>query len=105
MAGQTDIAATLRARLLELRQQVERIDADLQVPLTADFEEQAVELENQDALAGIEHNALHEIAAIEAALKRIDEGSYGTCATCGGEIAPKRLAAMPTATRCMACAD
>ncbi|SLN50480.1 RNA polymerase-binding transcription factor DksA [Roseivivax jejudonensis] len=38
------------------------------------------------------------------ALERLDDGEYGYCDTCGEEIAPKRLALDPTATRCVECA-
>jgi DnaK suppressor protein len=43
---------------------------------------------------------LHEIAA---ALQRIHDGEYGTCETCGTEIATARLDAQPTARRCIRC--
>jgi DnaK suppressor protein len=42
---------------------------------------------------------------IEAALKRIEDGSYGECLDCGEEIAAKRLAVDPTATLCIDCAQ
>jgi DnaK suppressor protein len=38
-----------------------------------------------------------DVAAIDQALMRIDEGSYGTCARCGKDIPLARLEAMPTA--------
>ena len=41
--------------------------------------------------------------ALEAALKRISEGTYGTCAKCGEPIEPKRLKALPTAATCISC--
>jgi RNA polymerase-binding transcription factor len=37
------------------------------------------------------------------ALTRLDEGTYGTCESCGGAIAPERLEARPEATLCIAC--
>jgi DnaK suppressor protein len=40
----------------------------------------------------------------ERALAKLDEGTYGRCDVCGGEIPPKRLAAMPDAVTCVACA-
>jgi len=36
-----------------------------------------------------------EIIAIQAALKRLEDGTYGDCQTCGEPIAPARLAALP----------
>lgn len=43
-------------------------------------------------------------AAVHAALERIEEGSYGRCQQCGGEISEQRLEAIPYATHCFACA-
>lgn len=40
---------------------------------------------------------------IDKALKRIEEGSYGTCKYCGETINPKRLIARPTASSCISC--
>jgi hypothetical protein len=40
---------------------------------------------------------------VEAALTRLDEGSYGTCRTCGGPIDDHRLAGLPTAQTCARC--
>jgi len=42
---------------------------------------------------------------IDAALRRIDEGSYGDCSECGSEIAEARLRALPFAVRCRDCED
>jgi RNA polymerase-binding transcription factor len=43
------------------------------------------------------------LAAIDAALARIDAGIYGVCVNCGAQIAPERLEAMPWATLCIDC--
>ncbi len=51
---------------------------------------------------GLEENTEHILVAIEAALGRIDEGTYGTCVRCGGEIGAERLDAVPYATLCIA---
>lgn len=42
---------------------------------------------------------------IDAALKRIDEGAYGCCVSCGDDIPDKRLAFDLAATRCVDCAQ
>lgn len=44
-----------------------------------------------------------ELRAVDAALVRFDEGTYGTCTRCGGEIGEARLHANPAAVRCIAC--
>jgi DnaK suppressor protein len=44
-----------------------------------------------------------EMSAVQAALRRIDEGSYGRCEDCEQEIGRERLLAQPAAPRCLAC--
>jgi DnaK suppressor protein len=44
-----------------------------------------------------------ELAEIDAALTRIQDGRYGTCIACGGPIGLQRLRAIPEARFCMAC--
>lgn len=46
-----------------------------------------------------------ELSAIDAALARIDAGTYGECIDCGVTIAPARLAATPEASRCIHCQE
>ena len=53
-------------------------------------------------IAGVRH-ALGELNDVEAALTRMRDSSYGVCTDCGDAIAPARLAAYPTATRCLEC--
>ena len=48
-------------------------------------------------------NSGHVLEAIDAALKRIDDGTYGTCVSCGNEIRHERLEASPWASLCIDC--
>ncbi len=50
---------------------------------------------------GLEENAERLLAEIEAALGRIAEGTYGTCAACGRPIDAARLEAVPYAMLCI----
>jgi RNA polymerase-binding protein DksA len=50
---------------------------------------------------GLEENAGHILAEIEAALARIEDGTYGKCSACGKPIAAERLEAVPYATLCI----
>lgn len=45
------------------------------------------------------------LAKIDAALKRLEGGTYGECLDCGEAIATARLEANPTATRCVRCEE
>jgi len=66
-----------------------------------DFEETAVdflETQQEQAIAVNERALLTEV---EAALKRIEDGTYGYCVECGKPIPEKRLEAIPWASRCV----
>ena len=45
------------------------------------------------------------LTKINDALHRLEEGTYGYCADCGGEISDKRLRALPFAVRCKECEE
>jgi DnaK suppressor protein len=105
MTGTEALARQLQARLAELTGQVDSLEAERGATLPPGFAEQAQALETQDALEGIEVAHLGEIAGIRVALARIAAGQHGICAHCGASIPAARLAALPMATRCIACAD
>jgi DnaK suppressor protein len=48
-------------------------------------------------------NARENLELVQAAIARIDEGSYGICESCGEPIGKMRLQAFPRATLCMQC--
>ena len=51
----------------------------------------------------LEGNEERLLDAIDAALKRIDAGTFGTCVTCGEPIGEERLEALPWTTQCIDC--
>jgi YteA family regulatory protein len=51
----------------------------------------------------LEENSEHVLSEIDTALKRIDNGTYGTCTNCGKQIPEERLEALPWATLCIDC--
>ncbi len=107
-----------RTALLEERERVEKALANLRDEHPGSLDEEIEELsytsdnhlaETATATLGREidytlgENSEEVLAQIDAALKRIDEGTYGTCARCGREIAPERLDATPWASLCIDC--
>lgn len=66
----------------------------------ADTATVTVDREVDYTLEGHSERVLQEI---EAALQRIEEGTYGLCQNCGKPIAEERLEAMPYATLCIEC--
>ncbi|MFP5329849.1 MAG: TraR/DksA family transcriptional regulator [Alphaproteobacteria bacterium] len=94
----------LESQLDELEARQARIAGELSEPPSRDWEEQAIEREDDDALQGEGIIVSREIASIRRALARIDDGSYGVCVRCGEDIAPARLEARPEAALCIQCA-
>lgn len=99
-----ELAAMLRGRLAEVQADIARLEQATIQPLSPNFSEQASDLEALAANESREVQQIHEAEQILAALARIEQGVYGTCANCGADIAPARMAAQPTATHCIKCA-
>lgn len=53
----------------------------------------------------LEEQARESLEQIERALQRIEDGTYGKCSNCGGEIPLARLEAMPEAELCLTCKE
>ena len=104
MTGTADIRAELEQRLSDLTARAGRVETEMAAPMNADSEEQATEAADDTALASEDAMIIAEITTVRAAIGRIDAGHYGLCLSCGADIAPARLAALPEATMCMDCA-
>lgn len=59
--------------------------------------------EQQRDLALRDHERA-QLTLVEEALAQLDEGTYGTCRSCGRAIAPERLEAIPWVANCIDCA-
>jgi DnaK suppressor protein len=70
----------------------------------SELEERAQREFERHVSYSLDRRDLRELRAIEAALRRIQEGSYGECRECGTDISPARLKALPTAELCVDCA-
>lgn len=104
MQDTAEAKARLEAQLTELEGRLERIGEALAEPLDPDFSEQAVEMEDDASLEGQGALITRQIASVQRALDRIDNGTYGECVRCGADIAPGRLDARPEAALCIDCA-
>jgi len=56
---------------------------------------------DREMASSLEENSTKVLGEIDAALLRIDEGTYGTCERCGNPIDVERLEALPWATLCI----
>ena len=95
--------ALLQHRKDEILSRLQKIDTDLGRSRNADSEEQAVEAENDEVLEEFGHVGSDELKAIDAALDRIEAGTYGVCVRCGEVISPERLAVVPQTPFCKDC--
>lgn len=99
----SNIKAELEQRLRELTTRANEIEEDLSAEADDDWQENAVESENDEVLERIGQVTLDEIAQIKRAVMQIDAGTYGVCSKCGQAISAERLEAIPFSTRCVAC--
>lgn len=90
-------------RLAQLDVRLHDIEDDLAEPKPATFNEQAIDIEDDEVLEGLGAAAQKEVALLKLALGRIADGSYGVCKECGTPISDARLEAVPYAPLCKTC--
>ncbi len=103
-----DIETTLRSRHAQLAGELERLTeppaegaAVAFGKRVGDGTSEAVERLATTAMA---RSLAASIAAIDRALEKLGEGTYGRCDGCGNEIGEARLEALPASTHCVDCA-
>jgi DnaK suppressor protein len=92
-------------RLVELDVRIHEVDHELGEPKSADLNEQAIDIEDDEVLESLGAAAQKEVALLKTALKRIKDGSYGICQKCEESISEARLEAVPYAPLCKRCAQ
>lgn len=65
--------------------------------------ETGTEIFEQEKNLSVEQSLQAQLGAVEHALAKFDEGSYGICDNCGKKIAAERLEALPQAALCINC--
>lgn len=105
----TTLRDLLTYRLRELRAEVdaaERAARDL-APIgthdVLDLKDEAVQSQLSEIGEAQERRGIDEMVQVEAALYRLDAGTYGDCVDCGDAISLQRLLVQPAALRCAAC--
>ena len=104
MTNYNAVKTSLQAQLSELLQRAADIEDSLNTPGNSDWEENAVESQDDEVLSSVGNVTRNEINEIRLALSMIETGHYGQCSACGAAISKERLAAMPYATKCIKCA-
>ena len=104
----TDIAARrtqIKERKLELLARITHVDQELAAHGSPDWEDNAIEHEEDETLEALGNAAQKEILMLDAALTRIEAGEYGFCVTCGTAISEERLNLLPATPFCRNCAQ
>ena len=106
---QTELEARRTKLRVEVKAQLAGSGDDRVVGLRNRIQESGDEWGVADGLAELDlaevRHVLADLTGVDAALARMRDGTYGDCADCGVPIAPARLAAYPTAQRCVTCQD
>ncbi len=101
-----DVEEKLRAEREDLLRQVAELEGNRSREMTADIDEEGepenVTYERERNLSLLD-NARDLLDRVEAALSKVDAGTYGKCESCGKSIEAARLKALPHATLCIAC--
>jgi RNA polymerase-binding transcription factor DksA len=100
-----NLKAELEQRLSDLQARLSSIKADVTKSHSGDSAEQAQERENDEVVDAIGNETALSIKVVQAALGRIEAGTYGQCERCGESIGDARLRAIPEATQCVGCAQ
>lgn len=100
----TDAKTHLTKRRAELLAELSHIEHDLDKPMPKDWEDAASERQGDEVLEALGQHDQGELRQIDAALGRIEAGTYGQCVKCGEDISDARLAVLPATPFCKTCA-
>lgn len=103
MAAETFVTM-LHERKAWLEKSLDQIEETLDTPPPKDFEDRATEREGDEVLESLGAVELAELKQINAALERVNAGTFGVCVKCGEDISEERLKVIPHAARCRKCA-
>jgi len=97
----------LQTELARLETQLERqhAEADTVPGRGEQSTEQASQTLEQERSLALTQNLRTMIEQVQAALRRLENGTYGVCEGCGQAISPERLQALPFATQCVRCKE
>jgi DnaK suppressor protein len=98
----------LESRQQDLRRMVTRTEQDGRAAdedTAQDIADRAASSYNKEFLFHQSNNDRQLLQMVENALSRIREGSFGECISCGKDINPKRLEAVPWTRHCIECQE
>jgi RNA polymerase-binding transcription factor DksA len=103
-----EVKSNLLAIKAELEARVDRAHKHTfqrEEPVSANFNEQIKQTENDQLVRALEQEGVEELRLVNNALKRLEEGEYLSCSSCGEAIGEQRLSAVPYTDLCIQCAS
>lgn len=100
-----EVKTALIDRLATLLQRSGRITEHLRDTPPTDWEELATFREHDEVTEALDDITRAEIEDIKHALRRMEEGEWEYCESCGEKIREERLEALPTTRYCIRCAS
>ncbi len=103
------VAATLEAERSTVLHQLRELGADESGDLTGEvdfgdaFADAGAATAERTETMGIVKTLKTRLAEVDAALDKLEKGTFGICSSCGNEIEPDRLAHRPTSVKCVQC--
>ncbi len=99
-----DISALLAEMKIEIAKNVEdKKNLDILEPEVGDSIDQATQSLDKEILFELSDNERKILRDVDAALRKMEKGTYGLCEHCKKAIEKKRIKAMPSARYCMTC--
>jgi RNA polymerase-binding protein DksA len=114
MTGMDRVRELLEAERRDTLQRLRDLDEELEEFVEASRDSNADDEHDPEGatiafersqVSALAQQAREHLLEVDAALARLDSGTYGTCERCGEQIAPERLEARPTARLCVQCAS
>jgi len=96
-----------RKILADLRQEMDSLEKDYRLEFDSGMDSGDVSVIDLLQSVGVKLVGIRqeELVKLDAAERKLKEGTYGICGECGAEISEERLAAMPFAVRCIRCEE
>jgi len=103
--GKLEQLLSLQGAILRDRRQILRNGLPTPTTGVLDFEEHALDAEEQGVGFAVLELTTRTVQGIETALQRMEAGEFGTCSDCRCRISDARLRALPFAALCLACQE
>ena len=103
--GDLELLLSLQGASLRNRRRIFRDGLPTPTSGVLDFEEHALDAEEQGVGIAVLELTSRTVQGIETALQRLKAGGFGTCSDCRCEISDARLRALPFAAQCHACQE